>query len=369
MVDALDLRFFRAGHTPRLAELGRQGASHEVDAVLPTVTNVNNVSIACASFPEEHGITGNSYFDAGAGRAEYMEAASDRTAPSIIERVADAGGRAALLTCKVKSTTLLGAGADVVIAAERPAPELERRYGAAPDIYSAEINSWLWTVALDLLETRPDLDLVYVHTTDFPMHAWRPDDPRHLEHLVALDELIAAAPERHSDVALYATGDHGMNDKRVCWDLTTACANRGTPVRFALSPERDRYLRHHRTFGGVAYVWLHAPGDADAVAATLAEIPGVESVLPRSEAATRHRLMPERIGDLVVIGDRDTVYGDLPGEREREQLEDGYRSHGSLYERAVPLIEYNAPAPRSEPPSANAELLVPLLDGWLGGLR
>jgi len=45
---------------------------------------------------------------------------------------------------------------------------------------------------------------------------------------------------------------------------------------------------------------------------------------------------PERIGNLVVTGDRDTVFGVL--DQESETLPATYRSHGSRYETAVPLI-------------------------------
>jgi phosphonoacetate hydrolase len=367
MIDALDQRFFDAGDTPRLRKLANEGSWWPVDAVLPTVTNANNVSIACAAPPALHGITGNSYFDAARGDAQYMERGDSLTHPTGLQRVARAGGKAALLTCKVKSTSLLGADAEVVVAAERPDPELVERYGPAPDIYSAEINYWLWTVAIDLLRTRPDLNLIYVHTTDYAMHAWRPDDPRHKEHLARLDELIAEAVDAAPDAGLYVTGDHGMNDKLVCWDLAKACANRGTPVRFALSAERDRYLKHHRTFGGVAWIWLHRPEDAETVSATISALEGVEAVLPRDEAATRYELMPERIGELVVLGDEHTVFGELPN-GERELLEDGYRSHGSLHERAVPLIEHNPIRERVDRPRANHQLLEPVLDGWLSSL-
>jgi len=41
--------------------------------------------------------------------------------------------------------------------------------------------------------------------------------------------------------------------------------------------------------------------------------------------------MPERIGDLVVVADRHTVFGDLT--TPSEELGEGYRNHGSLYER------------------------------------
>jgi phosphonoacetate hydrolase len=54
------------------------------------------------------------------------------------------------------------------------------------------------------------------------------------------------------------------------------------------------------------------------------------------EAAARFHLMPERIGELVVLADIDTVFGDLAGQS--EDLGPGYRNHGSLYEADIPLI-------------------------------
>ena len=54
--------------------------------------------------------------------------------------------------------------------------------------------------------------------------------------------------------------------------------------------------------------------------------------------------MPERIGPLVVLGDRVTVFGDLPAGREEERLEATYRSHGSEYETLVPLVIWNCDA-------------------------
>jgi phosphonoacetate hydrolase len=359
MIDGLDARYLDRGDMPRLAKLGAKGTRATVAAVLPTVTNANNVSIACAAFPDEHGITGNSYFDETTGGAEYMEDGSSILVPTLFERLAAEGRRSALLTAKVKTINLLGAGATVALAAESPGPDHVARYGPPPPIYSAEINHWLWTAALDLLETEPDLELVYVHTTDFPMHAWRPEDDRSEAHLSRLDDLIAVCVDVAPDIALYATADHGMNDKVRCWDLGAACARRGTPVRFALSAERDRYVRHHRTFGGTAWVWLQAPGNMEAVSSTIGSLDGIDSVLTREEAAETVRLLPQRIGDLAVLGDPGTVFGDLGGP-EMEALEDGYRSHGSLYEQPVPAITYNTWLPEPECRVSNTELLLPL---------
>jgi phosphonoacetate hydrolase len=364
MIDGLDARYLERGDLPLLSAFGAKGTHETVSAVLPTVTNANNVSIACAAFPEEHGITGNSYLDEATGGAEYMEDGGSILIPTLFQRARARGAGSALLTAKVKTINLLGAGATVAVAAERPAPELVARYGEPPEIYSAEINHWLWRVAIDMLETRPELELVYVHTTDFPMHAWRPEDPRSVTHLDQLDRLIDAAVDVSPDIALYATADHGMNDKARCWDLAQACAARGTPVRFALSAERDRYVRHHRTFGGTAWVWLRSAADAPAVTATIESLPGIESVLPRAEAARTHRLLPDRIGDLAVLGDVSTVFGELTT-GESEDLEDGYRSHGSLHESTVPLVTYNTHLP--EPPagrSSNADLLRSLREAW-----
>jgi hypothetical protein len=46
--------------------------------------------------------------------------------------------------------------------------------------------------------------------------------------------------------------------------------------------------------------------------------------------------MAERIGDIMVLGSADVVFGD-PNEVD---LPRGLRSHGSLYEQRVPVIGY-----------------------------
>jgi phosphonoacetate hydrolase len=369
MIDGLDPAYLKDDSMPRLTSFGAEGLAATVEAVMPTVTNPNNVSIACAAWPSDHGITGNSYLDTSSGEAMYMEDATSLTMPSLLARVEAAGGHSALLTAKAKTLGLLGQGVTYALTAERPTAEAVERYGKPPGIYSAEINHWLWKAAVDLLSTRSDLDLIYVHTTDFPMHAWEPGQTSSTEHLGRLDELIDEAVNVSGDVALYATADHGMNNKTRVWDIKTACAQRGVPVRFALSAERDRYVKHHRTFGGTAWVWVDRPEDLDAVMGTVAKLTGVEEVMPREEAARRFRLNPDRIGDLVVLGDRNTVFGDLTNTEGIESLPATYRSHGSRHEQTVPLIAFNTPAPYRRPPQANKDLLSPLLDGWLVGSR
>ncbi len=351
MCDGLGLDYMAGSAMPTLERWMRDGTYAQVKAVMPTVTNANNASICCGTFPEVHGITGNSYLDPQTGREEYMESADLVLAPTLFQRAAGAGVRSALLTAKKKTARLLARGADEVVAAEAPEPAHVKRWGPAPEIYSREINYWVLQAAVDLLKTRPELGCLYVHTTDYPMHAWPPDAPESREHLARLDALLAQAEAAAPDAVFLLTADHGMSHKTRCWDLARALAGRGLPVRAAISAERDKYLVHHRGYGGTAWVYLNRPADTDKAIALLHGLEGVEQVMTRDEAAKTFHLMPSRIGDLVALGDRDTVFGELStapdtvgagSPPEREELPPTYRSHGSLHESDVPLVVFNA---------------------------
>ena len=70
----------------------------------------------------------------------------------------------------------------------------------------------------------------------------------------------------------------------------------------------------------------------------------------------------------MILGNEDTVFGELPDEQDLEHLPAEYRSHGSLHEQRVPLYIHNSPVPLVQTPQSNKDLLTPLLDGWLGGI-
>lgn len=339
MIDGFGLDYLEQSPMPHLRQLMEGGLFKPGRCIFPSLTNANNISIACGCWPEEHGVTTNSYFNESTGRSEFLEDASFLCAPTIFERAKNRGIRSVLLTCKSKTTKILGRGLEIALAAEEPSDDITRQFGTPPPMYSAEINHWLFKAALRILIDRPEFGLIYVHTTDYPMHMWPPEAEASRWHLSLLDELIgqmrAAAPE----AAFLVTADHGMNYKKRCWDLSKACANRGIPLKSAVSPVADRLLKHHRGFGGVSYVYLHHPLDAAQAMQIIAGLEGVDDVLERQTAATRFRLMPSRIGDLVVLPDIDTVFGDLP--TESENLAPAYRSHGSLYEMDVPLLYYD----------------------------
>ena len=336
MMDGFGLEYYEASAMPTLKKWASEGLFARVLDQMPSVTNTNNASICCGVPASVHGITGNSYFNRTTGQEDFMEDARLLLAPTLFQKAARQNLVSGLFTSKKKTVSLLSAGASLAVAAETPSPELVKRYGPAPDIYSAEINYWLWDVVIDQLTRNKDLDILYVHTTDYPMHMHPETSPESRTHLATLDTKLAEAAHRAPDVAFYLSADHGMNRKTRAWDLDKACANRGIPLRLAISAERDKYPKHHRGLGGAAWVYLRQPGDVQRVRAVIETLAGVERVLTRDEAANEFQLMPERIGDLVVTGDRDTVFGTL--DHESETLAATYRSHGSRYEMGVPLI-------------------------------
>ena len=354
MFDGFDPRYFAESKMPVLEQWKRDGIYKQVKGVMPSVTNANNASICCGTWPETHGIIANSYFDEKTGEELYVESADLVLAPTLFERAGRHGVKSALLSSKAKTATLLLRGAEIVLTAENPTPEWVQKLGPAPVIYSPDINYWLMGAAINILKTRPDIGVLYVHTTDYPMHMWAPEAPESKEHLARMDDLIGQAMKAAPDAAFLATADHGMNAKSLCWDLEQVCAGKGVPIRKAVSTGRDRYMKHHRGCSGAVYVYLKSPLDAARVRDIVSGVKGVERILTRDEAAHEFKLMASRIGNLMVLGDKDTVFGELDDEKESFP---GLRSHGSLHEIDIPLFVYNAKnAPSSDYFSHNLDL-------------
>jgi len=87
----------------------------------------------------------------------------------------------------------------------------------------------------------------------------------------------------------------------------------------------------------------------------IGSLPGIERVYSRQEFAREFRSFPARIGELVAIGDKTTVFGSM--DEESKQLPSQYRSHGCLVEASVPLVVFNASkAPDSEAFRYNLDL-------------
>ncbi len=73
MCDGLGSTHHAESAMPTLKAWADGGISVNVKAVLPTVTNANNASICCGTWPSVHGVVGNSFLDDVTGQEEYLE--------------------------------------------------------------------------------------------------------------------------------------------------------------------------------------------------------------------------------------------------------------------------------------------------------
>jgi phosphonoacetate hydrolase len=340
MMDGFGEEYYRNSKMPTLNFIEKHGLYKVVTSLMPSVTNVNNTSICTGELPEKNGITGNSFYNSATNTEEYMEDSSLLLSPTIFERAKKKGINSFLFSSKKKTISLLSRGANGSLSAETAPAEWINRIGTPPSIYSAEVNYWLMEAALYTMQHDSSINLFYIHTTDYPMHTWASTDMQSKEHLNRIDSFIARIMKAEPGAMILITADHTVKHKNLCVDIEKVCMNRGMPVKIAISAERDKYVKHHRGFGGTSYVYLNTSNDLLKIKKLIKELKGVEDVLTRDEAAKKFQLMSDRIGDLVVLGDENTVFGNL--DTEYEELPDNYRTHGSIHEATVPLFVYNA---------------------------
>ena len=342
-VDGYDPEYIEACKAPNLMALAKQGFYRVGKSMMPSVTNVNNVSIVTGEYPAVHGISSNYRMVRETGEDIYMESGEYILSETLFQRARKMGARTILSTSKDKLRTLLSDGADVAISSEQAPAWAVEGVGEPPPIYSLDVNGWTIRAASHAMKLQ-SADIVYISTTDFAMHTYAPDEPESQQHISVLDDAIGELVDAHPDVTLLLTADHGMNPKRRMVDLAHVLAEKGIGAE-AVPIIKDRYVVHHNNLGGCMFMYLHS-GDAariDEAAGILRETPGVERVYSRDEAADELRLNYDRIGDLIVTGDIDTVFGPKELEDSWDDTGAGHslRSHASAHEQDVPIIGYN----------------------------
>ncbi len=335
MIDGLDPSYLEVCPTPNLRDMAALGFIREGTAMVPTVTNVNNASLLTAQYPSSHGITSNYWLDRERSTESYMESDQFIEADTIFERAAMLGRRSLLVTAKDKLRNLLGHEAYFSMSAECPPCWLVDEIGPPPSIYSLEVNGWIVEAARCILG-QCSFDIVYLATTDYPMHTYAPDEPESARHLELLDRAIGRLVES-IDCEVLITADHGMSAKGRMLNLPNYLLKNGIVAR-AVPIIKDRYTVHHSNLGGCIYIYL-LDRDRHTLAAALEalrEKDGVDQAFSREDASLLFGLMPDRIGDIVALGAPDVVFGNPDEVAMPEKL----RSHGSLHEQRVPIIGY-----------------------------
>jgi phosphonoacetate hydrolase len=333
------------GIFPTIGSFRREGYLGVADAVVPTFTNPNNVSIVTGAPPSVHGISGNYHLDRGSGREVMMTDECLMRSETILALMARAGVRTAAVTAKDKLRKLLGRSLDgVCFSSECAEPDIEALVGRGrPDMYSADLSLFVLDAGVALLE-RGKARLIYLSLSDYVQHAHAPGTPEADAFNRAIDDRVRRFVELGAVVGLVA--DHGMNDKalpngqpHVIFLEDELNRRFGASTVRVICPITDPFVRHHGALGSFVRVYARGAADIPALMAASTELPGIALVLDAANAAQRFELPIDREGDFIVLGDANTAIGASRAEHDLAGLA-GHRlrSHGGLGEQLVPFI-------------------------------
>ncbi|SAL47890.1 phosphonoacetate hydrolase [Caballeronia humi] len=347
-----------AGVAPFIGSMLRSGSAFRADCVVPSFTNPNNLSIVTGVPPSVHGICGNYFFDrdanGGKGAEVMMNDPVYLRAGTVLAAAAERGAKVAVVTAKDKLRRLLGwqldgicfsaEKADTATVAENGIGEVMELVGQPlPDVYSAALSEFVFAAGVRLAETH-ELDLMYLSTTDYVQHKWAPGTEGANAFYAMMDGYLARLDALGAVIGL--TADHGMNAKHdpvtgepnVLYLQDWLDATPDVPNARVILSITDPYVVHHGALGSFATVYLPRTVDATALAARLAQLPGVDLVLDNAAACERFELPRDRVGDLVVVSGRNTVLGTRRAEHDLSGLTVPLRSHGGVAEQEVPLL-------------------------------
>jgi phosphonoacetate hydrolase len=316
------------------------------------------MSITTGSPPAVHGISGNFYLDPATGEPVVMTGPELLRSRTIMAEFSRHGARVASITAKDKLRRQLGkemslAGGSVNFSAELAdqctmaetgiADALELTGMPQPDMYSPELSLFVLEAGIKLLEERRP-DILYLSLTDYVQHKYAPGEPDADRYYKNMDDKFGALEALGAVVAL--TADHGMNDKsnadgspKVIWLQDLLDARFGAGKSIVICPITDRFVAHHGALGGFVRVYCRDGLDPQEVMGLARELPGVDGVYGKAEAAKRFELPVDREGDVVIIGDTGTCIGAAEADHDLSGLK-GHRlrTHGGISESRVPFI-------------------------------
>lgn len=342
-VDGFDPAYVECGISdgilPIIGGFARDGWFGTADAVMPTFTNPNNVSIVTGAPPAVHGIAGNYYLDRDTGREVMITDDRLMRSETILGLMSQAGVKTAAITAKDKLRRMLGHGLEgVCFSSECADAGTEAMVGRArPDMYSGDLSLFVLDAGLRLLASGA-ARLLYLSLSDYVQHGHAPGEPAADAFHRALDERVGRLVEMGAVVAL--TADHGMNDKpRVIFLEDELTGRFGAGAARVICPITDPFVRHHGALGSFVRVYARENRDIAGMMAAAAELPGVAGVFDRAEAAELFELPFDLEADFVVLGDAATAIGAARAEHDLSGLA-GHRlrSHGGQAEQRVPFM-------------------------------
>ena len=182
-----------------------------------------------------------------------------------------------------------------------------------PGIYDWDASHYALELGLALAE-RLATQLLYVSLTDYVQHREPPGTELSDRFLRRLDELVGEFLDRGWRLGLVA--DHGMNARPTADGLPNVrylddeLAAAGVTGVHVILPITDPHVVHHAALGSACWIHLSDAGGRPAGGVRSSRrCRGSRRCSLGDDAARDLRLPRDRIGDLVVLADRDTVLG------------------------------------------------------------
>jgi phosphonoacetate hydrolase len=361
LIDGNDPEYVKAGLEhgllPNTRRLMEEGFATVALGAMPSFTNPNNVSVITGVPPAQNGISGNYFLDPTTGKEVMMNEPGLVRVETILAAFSKAGAKVIALTSKDKLARMLASGLELKHAISFSSEKadkctmkdngiercLELVGRPLPDQYSGDLSLFMLEAGVRLLE-REKPDLMYLSTSDYMQHTYAPGSKEADEFYAAIDAVVGRLVADGATVAI--TGDHGMNDKskadgspNVIYLQDALDGALGEGKTRVILPITDPYVKHHGALGSFATVFFQEKLSAARVMQVIEKLPGIELVLDRGGAARAYELPADRIGDLVVVGDRGTVLGTKKANHDLSKLA-GHRlrSHGGLADRNVYMM-------------------------------
>jgi phosphonoacetate hydrolase len=338
---------------PWLKRVLAEGTALAADCVVPSFTNPNNLSIVTGAPPSVHGICGNYFWDRESQAEVMMNDPRFLRSGTLLAAFSNAGATVAVVTAKDKLRKLLGKGmTGICFSAEKANETTEAEHGIdnalayvgrpLPSVYSADLSEFVFAAGVKLLKDRRP-DIMYLSTTDYVQHKAAPGSAEANSFYRMMDGYLAELDTLDATIVL--TADHGMNDKHkadgtpnVIYLQDVLDGWIGVGKARVILPITDPYVVHHGALGSFATVYLPDDADKADLIKRIAALPGIELALDRAAGCKKFELPEDRLGDVIVVSERNTAIGSAAKKHDLSGLTVPLRSHGGMTEQKVPVI-------------------------------
>lgn len=318
--------------------------------VMPSYTNPNNIAIITGTTPDKNGICGNFFFDTEKGTEVMMNDPELLRNDSILSKFSHSEKQVLVVTAKDKLRRMLSHNLhpdfSTAISVEQLSKGEDSQHAGllerdAPGVYDPDCSIYALELGAKVVADG-GADLTYLSTTDYVQHKHAPGSDEANHFYSEVDRVIGLLHDSGAVVGL--TADHGMNDKYLSDPsqpnvifAESVLAEIGVDGRVIL-PITDPYVVHHGALGSYATIYLDdVDADRQKVMDAFREKNGIFQVLTKKDASADFHLPPDRIGDLVLLGNQNTVIGKSPEAHDLSQVSH-LRSHGGIDEVTVPMM-------------------------------